>query len=253
MRKFTLIELLVVVAIIGILSSLLLPALGKSREKARMAVCKSNLKQIAVVYSLYADDNDDYYMWHQDDITWDDRLTDYLNYSATTQQKKALSGLKASEFPPNGIFTCPSDDLKRGIDDRIALSYSPNFLNGSDPATIYNNRRGITGHYGPSATRIFMSRKISDISSSSSSISTFEAQSSGRIHGRYSGNIVQINSAGGLVNNLDLLPHKGVNGSNYLMVDGHTEKLNFYKTMQATDGSMGSISNTVNTMWDCLK
>lgn len=57
MKKFTLIELLVVVAIIGILASLLLPTLGKARKSARLTVCISQHKQIAVALSIYPDDN----------------------------------------------------------------------------------------------------------------------------------------------------------------------------------------------------
>ncbi|MDD7985057.1 type II secretion system protein [Lentisphaera marina] len=57
MKKFTLIEILVVVAIIGILSSLLLPSLSSARDKSRASVCKNNLKQIGLGAYLYADDN----------------------------------------------------------------------------------------------------------------------------------------------------------------------------------------------------
>ena len=55
---FTLIELLVVIAIIGILASILLPSLSMARKKARETLSISNLKQIYMGMTLYADDND---------------------------------------------------------------------------------------------------------------------------------------------------------------------------------------------------
>ena len=57
---FTLVELLVVISVIAILAGVLLPALGKAREKGYESLCQSNLRQIGYAFFTYAGDHNEW-------------------------------------------------------------------------------------------------------------------------------------------------------------------------------------------------
>ena len=87
---FTLLELLVVVVIVGVMASLVLPALIKAREQGRSVACRSNMRQITLGFYLYADDNESYLPW------------------AATHSDRNLSGDFVFGGPDNGQID-PSD------------------------------------------------------------------------------------------------------------------------------------------------
>ena len=125
---FTLIELLVVVAVLGILASLLLPALARSKAQAHRAYCLNNSRQLNVAVALYSHDNDDRlpynlgaseikqilargqkYNWANSVLNWEldpDNTNTLLNTEAALGQ---YVGRVAR------VFRCPSDDALSAI------------------------------------------------------------------------------------------------------------------------------------------
>jgi len=97
-RGFTLIELLVVIAIIAILAAILFPVFAKARERAKMANCLSNLKQIGVAAVMYTQE-------------YDDHLVPYVMFYPTGSAR--FTKLIEPYLKNLEVFTCPSDRLDR--------------------------------------------------------------------------------------------------------------------------------------------
>lgn len=68
---FTLIELLVVVAVIAILASLLLPAMGRAKQKAEGIQCMNNHHQLTLAWMVYVHDNSDNVLASSESIVLD--------------------------------------------------------------------------------------------------------------------------------------------------------------------------------------
>ena len=139
-KIFTLIELLVVIAIIGVLASMLLPALNKARENAHSINCKSNLKQVALGTQLYASSYDDY-------ICYQGRNAANTAYIAWFDIMFETMG--GDDYKP---LYCPKTRYAPGWNATYAMFRTTNFGAGSvaanelDRFAVYSQVAGIDRH-----------------------------------------------------------------------------------------------------------
>jgi prepilin-type N-terminal cleavage/methylation domain-containing protein len=124
-HAFTLVELLVVIAIIGILTALLLPALGKGKAKGQQVSCVNNFHQLTLSWRMYADENGGklvpiFYFWRGEVNTnaWvrgsmNDDTKIYPRVEPGMKDSINLNGIKlGSLYQYNrsvGVYHCPAD------------------------------------------------------------------------------------------------------------------------------------------------
>jgi prepilin-type processing-associated H-X9-DG protein len=127
--------MLVVIAVIGILTALLLPALIQSRESGRSTACLGNLHQIGLALQIYVQDNQNLLP------VMYDRSTNFLFTNRPCINEVLASSVGGSAH----VFRCPSD--QRRLFELTGSSYAWNgLLNGQDAdhLMIMTNRYPLT-------------------------------------------------------------------------------------------------------------
>lgn len=214
-RAFSLIELLVVIAIMAILAALLLPTLSRSKESARSAVCKSNLRQLGLGMTMYSHE----FQYFPAQSHWDANVHQFITYAWPAHLLTQVAGNKA-------VFRCPS----RGTEFEWPTNRSPrgydfplNIEPGTTPFSYgYNawSADGGVGGLGLSETALAKVIKPSDM------IAIADSDGGGDIHFfRYRG--IPVNPPGDLHNR----------GANVVFCDGHVEWQKQAKWIEFTEAA----------------
>jgi prepilin-type processing-associated H-X9-DG protein len=186
-----LIELLVVIAIIGVLASLLLPALSKARQRALAVKCLSNLRQLGLAGALYSYDNED-------------RLPQSSHQrDPVTGQRQSWVGTLEPYAQATNIYKCPVDPNEARI-----YSYAINDYVTYHPAglpTLEFHTTDSIPH--PTDTLLFGEK-----ADGSDFVDHYHFAQDGYDPAEFS---------------FQVAVERHISGANYLFVDGHVERLNW--------------------------
>ncbi|MBN2713516.1 MAG: type II secretion system protein [Planctomycetes bacterium] len=147
---FTLVELLVVIAVITVLAAMLMPALQKALDSARLVACMSNLKQVYLSCASYGEENKGYAY----EFMGSERFN--VSHHVDPHRRQLGTLIEAEVITDPGILYCPAAEVVTGWNRP-----QPSNVNGKSPHQLFDAKNDAICAYSTIglAGRIYYSKR----------------------------------------------------------------------------------------------